>query len=91
MSKDPSAPFFPTKLLVGWLVDLIFNVPVNKLSCWDGASTSWVLPVLSGSRCALLKDTIRFPTQWLRCVENLNKIGLKLLNLYFKNLEKHVS
>ena len=37
------------KRLVGWLVDLILNVPVNNLifhSCWDGVTASWVLPVL---------------------------------------------
>ena len=35
---------------VGWLFDLIFKVPVKTIfqSCWDGATTSWVLPVLSG-------------------------------------------
>ena len=32
---------------VGWLFDLILNVPVNICkSCWDGATASWVLPVL---------------------------------------------
>ena len=28
-------------------------------SCWDGATAAWVLPVLLGSKCALLKDTTR--------------------------------
>ena len=28
--------------------------------CWDGANASWVLPVLFGSKCALLKATTGF-------------------------------
>ena len=28
-------------------------------SCRDGATASWVLPVLLGSECVLLKDTTR--------------------------------
>ena len=27
-------------------------------SCWDGATISWVLPVLLGGKCVLLKDTV---------------------------------
>ena len=70
-----SLPGFSPQLLVGWLVGwLILNVPVNFFqSCWDGASASWVFPVLWGSKCALLKDTTRFdpsgartPDLWIR-------------------------
>ena len=32
-------------------------------SCWDGATASWVLPVLLGGKYALLKDTTRRP-EW---------------------------
>ena len=40
------------------LVGLRLYVPVNNFqSCRDGATASWVLPVLLGGKCILLKDT----------------------------------
>ena len=45
--------------------DIVFglfeaNVPVkNFQSCWDGATASWVLPVLLVGKYILLKDKTR--------------------------------
>ena len=44
------------------------NRSVNE-TCWDGATASWVLPVLLGRKCALLKDTTRFRSSKYRDVE----------------------
>ena len=48
--------------MVGWLVDWFLTSPGYTIfhSFWDRATASWVLPVLFGSKCALLKDTTWF-------------------------------
>ena len=44
------------------LFDLILNVPVNNFSVMLGRRPySWVLPVLLGSKCLLLKETTHRP------------------------------
>ena len=47
-----------------WLVDLILIVPVNSFSViGTEPPLSWVLPVLLGGKCVLLKDTTWWP-EW---------------------------